>query len=107
MARKDIVIIADYSYPNEMTLDEVCEICSVSPDFINDLIDFEILQFGEDYPEAWSFDLPQVERIKTAQRLQHDLEVNLPGIAIILDLLDEMEKLRAQAALLEKHLLNR
>jgi chaperone modulatory protein CbpM len=33
--------------------------------------------------------------VRTARRLAHDLEINPPGIALVLDLLDEIDALRA------------
>ncbi len=35
-----------------------------------------------------------IRRVQTAVRLQHDLRVNLPGCALALDLLEELEELR-------------
>jgi len=35
-------------------------------------------------------------RVRSALRLQHDLGVNLAGIALALDLMEELENLRAQ-----------
>jgi chaperone modulatory protein CbpM len=35
-------------------------------------------------------------RIRIARRLQADLDLNLPGIALALDLLEELAQLRAQ-----------
>jgi hypothetical protein len=36
--------------------------------------------------------------VRRALRLQHDLELNLPGAALALELLDEIERLRAACA---------
>jgi chaperone modulatory protein CbpM len=35
-----------------------------------------------------------LRRVRTAHRLAHDLEINPPGIALVLDLLDEIDSLR-------------
>ena len=102
--KKEIVIIADYS-ETSITLQELCEICQISSDFVNDLIEYDIIYQQIDDPNEWIFDHHQLLRIKTALRLQRDLEVNLPGVAIVLDLLDQMEELRAKVDLLEKHFL--
>jgi len=37
-----------------------------------------------------------IKRILVACKLQHDLRVNLPGAALALDLLEEIEKLRSR-----------
>jgi chaperone modulatory protein CbpM len=105
MTKKDLVILADYSEESLLTFAELCEVCNITADFMNDLIEFEIIHPEGQTPDAWEFDLEELMRIKRAIRLQRDLEVNLPGIVIVLDLLEEMEKLRIKAELLEKHFL--
>jgi chaperone modulatory protein CbpM len=34
--------------------------------------------------------------VRTAQRLAHDFQINPPGVALALDLLDEIDALRAR-----------
>lgn len=104
MKKETLVIIADYSEESFISIQELYEACHISPDFVNELIEYEIIHpHGE--PNEWSFNLAELQKIKTAVRLQHDLEVNLPGVAIVLDLLKELKELRGKIELLEKHLL--
>jgi chaperone modulatory protein CbpM len=105
MKKNEIVIIADYSSESPMTLDELIDASHVSPDFIRELIDYGILYQSAGSPAEWAFEPLHLKRVKTAERLQRDLEVNMQGIAIVLDLLDEMEEMQAKLALLEKHLM--
>jgi len=37
-----------------------------------------------------------LRRIRCAQRLEEDLGVNTPGVALVLDLLEELERIRAR-----------
>lgn len=46
-------------------------------------------------PEDWRFGGDSLRRAKTAAHLTHDLELNVPGVALALELLDEITKLRA------------
>jgi chaperone modulatory protein CbpM len=46
-------------------------------------------------PETWRFNAAAVKRIQVTLRLQSDLRVNLPGAALALDLLEELEELRS------------
>lgn len=103
MTKKELLIIADYSEESLITLEELCDICGIHVELIHDFISHDIVKPVDQTQEKWVFDLPQLRRIKTALRLQQDLEINLAGAALVLDLLDELEKLRAHAALLEKH----
>lgn len=106
MSKKELFIIADYSAPSEpVSFDELCDICRASPEFVRELIEFEIVMPAGTNHHDWLFDAVQLYRIKTALRLHQDLEVNTAGIAVVLDLLEELEELRAHAAMLEKHLL--
>ena len=42
----------------------------------------------------WRFAGGALRRARTAARLQRDLELNLVGVALALDLMDEIERLR-------------
>ncbi|MBP1152859.1 hypothetical protein JOD69_004728 [Methylocaldum sp. RMAD-M] len=42
----------------------------------------------------WQFNTAALRRLQTALHLQRDLGVNLPGAALALDLLEELEALR-------------
>ena len=46
--------------------------------------------------ETWRFNAVAIKRIQVACRLQNDLRVNLPGVALALDLLEELEGLRSR-----------
>ena len=106
MNKNTLVIIADYSEGNvPLSLEELCEVCHVSSDFIHQLVEYEIIHPQGESPNEWVFDLRQLQRIKTTLRLQHDLEVNLSGIVLVLDLLEQLDKVRAKIDLLEKHYL--
>ena len=47
-------------------------------------------------PEDWRVSGDSLRRAKTAAHLTHDLELNVPGVALALDLLDEIAQLRAR-----------
>jgi len=47
-------------------------------------------------PERWRFPGMQLRRARVAVRLQRDLGVNTAGAALALQLLDEIEALRAR-----------
>ncbi|WP_255532947.1 chaperone modulator CbpM [Polynucleobacter sp. CS-Odin-A6] len=47
-------------------------------------------------PQDWRFSGDSLKRAKTAAHLTHDLELNISGVALALDLLDEITRLRNQ-----------
>lgn len=107
MVNKNIIIIADYSDETPLSFDELCERIGVSPEYIDEFIAYEIVKPSSEQDEEIVFDAEQLRRLKAAIRLKHELEVNMQGIAIILDLLEEMDSLREESELLKKHLLIR
>jgi chaperone modulatory protein CbpM len=76
------------------TLREMCRICGVHAEFLLALVDEGVIAPRPTEPQRWQFDGVAVVRVQRAVRLQQDLGVNLPGIALALELLDELEALR-------------
>ena len=51
----------------------------------------------------WEFSPLSLQRVRRAIRLKQDLNVDLAGLALALDLLDELEQLRQRISFLEHH----
>ena len=83
----------------ELTLIEIGRACAVDTTFMVELVNEGIIapHFGRE-PEDWRFHASQLRYVSVAARLQRDLGVNLAGAALVLQLLDEVETLRAQIA---------
>ena len=83
--------------PVEFTLIEVCRACAVETGFVVELVQEGVIspQVGQ-APDEWRFAGSQLRPVSVAARLQRDLGVNLAGAALALQLLDEVESLRAQ-----------
>jgi len=78
------------------TLDEMSIACSVRTEYIIELVDEGIVEPTELQREQqqWSFTGKNLLRARKARRLQHDLDINLAGAALVLDMLEEIEQLR-------------
>lgn len=100
-----MVIIADYSQQHEFSIDELVEYLHLKADFMQELIEYGIVEPHGRAPNEWVFDALAIKRIQQAKRLHRDLQINLAGVAMILDLLDEIHDLRAHATLIERHIL--
>lgn len=88
---------ASLEQQNELTLIEVSRSCAVQAGFILELIEEgAIAPITGHAPDSWRFTGSQVRHVTVAWRLQRDLGVNLAGAALALQLLDEIETLRAQ-----------
>jgi len=78
--------------------------CGTDADFISLLVDEGLLQPVADQPDQpdppdhpeWRFGGEAIARVRRIRRLQRDFEANLQSVAVMLDLLDEIERLRAQ-----------
>ena len=79
-----------------MSLGEVCRACSIHAEWVIELVDEGVLEPTGPSPEQWRFPPAALQRALVARRLQRDLDINLAGVALALDLLDEIKTLRAQ-----------
>ncbi|MFA5924216.1 MAG: chaperone modulator CbpM [Methylococcaceae bacterium] len=80
---------------DSLTLAQLCRACGVHADWIISLVEESIIEpQGEDI-RLWRFSGASLVRARSALRLHRDLGVNLAGIALALDLIEELESLRA------------
>lgn len=80
----------------EITIVELCEVCSVEITLVEELVDEGILEPVGGVREQRRFPYSSVRRARTVVHLQRDLGLNLAGAALALDLLDQIETLRTQ-----------
>lgn len=82
-----------------LTLQELCVACSGRSEWIIEFVEEGILQPVATERSQWRFPASSLSRARTAVRLQRDLGLNTAGVALALDLLDEIEDLRRQCRL--------
>ncbi len=78
----------------EITLGELCRSCGLTAEQAIEMVAEGILDPRGREPVSWRFRSTELVRIERALHLQRDLRVNLPGVALALDLLEELEELR-------------
>ncbi len=78
----------------EYSLGELCRICCITAETVIDMVTEGILEPSGRDPAKWRFCATSVVRIRIVLHLQQDLRVNLPGAALALELMDELEELR-------------
>ncbi|MGZ8222297.1 MAG: chaperone modulator CbpM [Methylobacter sp.] len=81
---------------DSLTLEQLCHACDVHADWIVSLVEESIIEPQGDHMHVWRFSGACLVRVRSALRLQRDLGVNLAGIALALDLIEELETLRAR-----------
>ena len=79
-----------------LSLGELCRASRLSAERVIELADEGVIEPIGGSPETWRFHGVSLQRLRCAQRLEEDLGVNTAGVALILDLLDELEHLRAR-----------
>lgn len=87
----------------ELTLVDLCRACAAEADLIIDLVDEGVLLPVGNAPEYWRFSGLHMQRAKVAVRLQRDLGVNLAGVALVLQLMDDMQALKRQLDGIQQH----
>ncbi len=86
------------------SLRETCEICGVHADYLVEMVEAGIVKPHGDQPRAWRFTAMAVMRSRKALRLQRDLDINMPGLAVTLDLLERVETLQGELKTLRQKL---
>ena len=91
----------------ELTLDELCQACGVDAPWLMTLVEEGILDPQQTpHPGVQQIEMQLrfsglcVQRVRTVYRLQRDLGINLAGAALALDLLEEIDALKARMAAL-------
>jgi chaperone modulatory protein CbpM len=84
-----------------VTFTELTQLCGSDDEVVRLLVAEGVLHPLGVRPEDWRFSGVEIRRARRALRLQRDLELNLAGTALAIDLLEEVEALRARIQALE------
>ena len=98
MVKQTTDILSGYILEDELqlTLRQLCDACSVHAEYIIELVDEGFIEPSGMERSHWCFNGVTIRRVQKAKRLQHDLGINLAGVALALELIDEIEMLRAR-----------
>ena len=78
-----------------LELEAFAAACGTEAEFVRQLVDEGLVQPVALQP-AWRFGGEELARVRRICRLQRDFEANLQSVAVMLDLIDEIERLRAR-----------
>lgn len=98
MVKQTTDILSGYILEDELqlTLRQLCDACAVRAEYIIELVDEGFIEPSGMERSHWCFNGITIRRVQRAKRLQHDLGVNLAGVALAIELIDEIEMLRAR-----------
>lgn len=80
----------------EISLTQLCRACELTREDVVSMVDEGILDPLGDEPAIWRFQVASLRRVRVTRTLQQELGVNTPGAALALDLLEELDDLRAR-----------
>ncbi len=78
------------------TFAALCQACGADAELIHALVAEGLLQPEGQSADDWRFGGDALPQARKAVRLVRDLELNLPGVALVMELLDEIERLRSR-----------
>ncbi len=79
-----------------VSIDQVCRVCRVQAEWVIELVEHGVVE-PVHRGSKWHFRGSELSRLRRAVSLQRDLGINPAGIALILELMDELEALRARS----------
>jgi chaperone modulatory protein CbpM len=79
-----------------LSLGELCRASRLSAERVIELAEEGVVEPIGRSPERWQFRGVSLRRIRRARRLKEDLGINTAGVALVLDLLEELEELRTR-----------
>jgi chaperone modulatory protein CbpM len=103
MKSKEIDILTGMIVEEEvaLTLEEISHACTVEHEFIIEMVEVGVLEPVGNEQAHWRFSGISLSRVRAALRLQRDLEINPAGLALVLDLLEEINSLRKRVGLVD------
>ena len=104
-----------YPYPNEegatpltsVSRDEartLCQEANITADWVIEIVEHGIVQPSGRTPEDWLFDDRAPVTLKRAVKLHQELELEWEGVALALELLEEVQHLRRENSMLRQRL---
>lgn len=75
----------------------LCRECNIDAEYLLHFVEAGVITpVRGRHKSEWRFNRTSIIRLRKAERLRHDLGVNLAGAALALELLDEIERLRCR-----------
>lgn len=88
----------------QLDLAEFCEAADLPDVYVIEIVEHGILEPQGAQPREWRFTDYELALVKRAAKLRRDLELEWEGVALALDLLEEVRELRAENRMLRQRL---
>ena len=87
-----------------LTLGELTQSVRLSTETVITIVECGIVDPRGEQPQQWLFEPQMVQMIQRACRLQRDLELDWPAVALALELIEDLERLREENQRLRRQL---
>jgi chaperone modulatory protein CbpM len=88
-----------------LSSDELCECSDISSALLLELVEHSIaIPLQGEVIETWQFSVENLHQVKKTTRIQRDLALDWGGIGLILQLLDERDRLDHEVHMLKQQL---
>lgn len=88
----------------QLDMTEFCEAADLTDVYVIEIVEHGILEPQGGPPRDWRFTDYELTLAKRAAKLRRDLELEWEGVALALDLLEEVRELRAENRMLRQRL---
>ena len=88
----------------QLDMAEFCEATELSDVYVIEIVEHGILEPQGAQPKDWRFTDYELALAKRAAKLRRDLDLEWEGVALALDLLEEVRQLRAENRMLKQRL---
>jgi chaperone modulatory protein CbpM len=95
-------LVARQGGHERMSLEAVAARAGIHPFLVERFVEFGLVEPAERNGGAMAFDTDSVSRLVAISRLRADLGVNVPGVAVILDLVERLAAVRRELAWLRQ-----
>jgi len=86
------------------TLEELCQRRSLEAEFVVQCVEVGITEVSGSRREQWLFPVGAAHRLEKAFRLRRDLDLDFTALALVLDLLDDIDQLHGRIDRLNQRL---
>ena len=86
-----------------ISFSEVCRKYNIPKELLIEMIEQGLFPNQTTQIEQVALDQKALRRLESAFRLHRDLGINMPGVALALELLEEIEKMHSELDILRKH----
>lgn len=103
MKKENVLVGVLIEEESTLSVTEICYRYHIPQELLREMLEEGLFTNQTSDIKQLALDQKSLRRIETAFRLHKDLDINLPGVALALELLDEMDKMRDELNILRKH----